>query len=234
MTLLELMVAFMVSLIILTSLTYAYSVSVRWQQSVPDRVQNLQDQTRFEKRLRQLIAGAYLSTNEADTHTYFVAASSSGASEISDEITFTTTGTPPSGAYLEATGTLEELNEQFGPQTGLQEVGLTNVPVGSEAPQVEGLFMRVQRPADGDPTQGGFEEVLLEGVASVQFEFFDGLDWITTWDTRTGQRRLPSAVRMRYYLENEDLERVITVALPNSDVTPENPMTQEVGGEQQQ
>jgi hypothetical protein len=124
------------------------------------------------------------------------------------------------------TSDFETLNDQYGPQGGVAEIQLSLTPVGQPASSDTGLFLREQRPADSDSSQGGNESLLMPNVTTIQFEFFDGLQWQETWDTITsGSRRIPSAVRVTYQLTGEDQQRFIIVRLPFSDVTPTNPVT---------
>ncbi len=64
----------------------------------------------------------------------------------------------------------------------------------------------------------------------LEFSFFDGIDWIAEWDTFTGQRRLPAALQITYRLESEEYPRSMTIKLPHSDITPEDPLVIEVAG----
>ncbi len=100
----------------------------------------------------------------------------------------------------------ETRNESFGAVGGLSEVSVSDTPVGENAPaDLNATFMREQRPADSDPDQGGYEKVFSDRATQITFEFYDGQEWLTEWDTRDGNRVLPYAVRVRYVWD-EDLE----------------------------
>jgi hypothetical protein len=90
------------------------------------------------------------------------------------------------------------------------------------------LFERVQRPVDADPLQGGFESLVSSDVAEVGFQFWDGSGWLSEWDTRTGTRRLPAAVKVLYRLTDESSDQLhqFVVVISSSDVTSTNPVTQ--------
>jgi hypothetical protein len=45
---------------------------------------------------------------------------------------------------------------------------------------------------------------LLSDVESVEFLYFDGTEWLTTWDTTLGDAGLPLAVRARILLATRD------------------------------
>jgi hypothetical protein len=173
--------------------------------------------------MRRLIEGAWLSPDAEDQATYLYGVDSSGSGGFADTLVITAVGQPANGGYLnEPEPEFEDLNDRFGPQGGLSEIMVSTLPVG-DAPPVSGVFVRTQRPADGDPSQGGYESVLTEDVSDLRFEFFDGLDWQTEWDTVELIRRLPSAVRVIYTLAEEQFERTFVVGLIHSDVTPDDP-----------
>ncbi|RYG45550.1 hypothetical protein EON79_12380 [bacterium] len=63
-------------------------------------------------------------------------------------------------------------------------------------------------------------------VATISYEFWDGTEWITEWDTRSTQgRRLPASVRITYTRNGDEQEHVFTVRIVGSDVTEDNPIT---------
>jgi type II secretory pathway pseudopilin PulG len=230
-TLIEMMIAMGMTILILIALTGSLSVAFSWQRRQPEIKERRDRVVRFQDRLRSLIQRAYLSPDTEDTVAYFIGDVSSGAGEYADQITFTAVGSPPSGAYLnDVEDDFEGLNLRFGPQGGRSEYGISMVPVGT--PSVDGgLYLRDQRPADGDSTQGGYESQLDDSIEAIQFEFFDGTEWIGTWDTREGGgwRRLPAAVRVSYRIIGETVDHILVVRLPHSDVTPDNPITQDTG-----
>jgi hypothetical protein len=85
--------------------------------------------------------------------------------------------------------------------------------------------MRMQRPADADPTSGGTEWLQLPDIDSLLFEFWDGTTWQQSWDTTTQTPvRIPAAVRVTYSKGN-DTPSVFVVQLPLSDATPADPVT---------
>jgi hypothetical protein len=127
-------------------------------------------------------------------------------------------------AALNSQDDFETQQAARGPVGGLTEVSLGTTPIGN-AGDKSGLFERIQRPSDSDPTQGGMESVLAPEITSIGFQFYDGTQFISAWDTTTGSRRLPSAVQVSYKLKGDDDNVVHTfvVAIPASDVTAQNP-----------
>lgn len=142
-----------------------------------------------------------------------------------DDLTFTAVGTTPPVQLFTSQDDWPTANQDFGPQGGVAEVCLSLVPQQDPGNHTHGLFLRVQRPADQDPTQGGFERVLSPDVASIGYQFYDGQNWDTTWDTRQlTPQQLPAAVRVTYRFEGDKQDHVFVVMLPYSNVTYNNPV----------
>ena len=222
-TLIELLVSAVVVGIISLALAGAFAYGVSYQgRSEASRQAELEHRL-FEDRVRSLLEGATVDTDATDTSEYFLAGTDAAGSD--DRLTFTTALPRINGAQLESQDDFETQNVDFGAQGGVEEVSFGLSPVG-QTTQTSGLFLREQRPADGDTTQGGTESVLEPNVTSIQWEFFDGLTWQTTWDTAQTSRRIPSAVRVTYQLSSDATPHVFTVGLYKSDVTPDNPVTQ--------
>lgn len=198
-----------------------------------DRARREQSQRlSFEARVRTLLEAAWLAGDETDPYSFFVASVGGSAAAgggntgggRADTLTFTAANLAPSYAYLtNVDSDFETLNEQYGAQGGNTEVALSHTAYG-EPGERTGLFIRKQRPADGDPTQGGFESVMDADVETIRFEFYDGQQWVNDWDSGVaGQHRLPAAIRVYYTLTNQENENAFVVRLPLSDVTPDSP-----------
>lgn len=188
----------------------------------------------FEENLRRILSGAVLT---ADDDTFFILGlDASGevvatSEDLGASIVFTAYGTPPRGGSIESLEDFETLHERYGPQGGFAEIAISTTPFETGNGQ-EGLFIREQRPADGDPSQGGFESVLERDVQTMGFEAYDGVQWLSTWDSRAQtEPRLPSAIRVTYTLRSSpSVNHIMIVRMPLSDVTPENPAA--TGGSQ--
>jgi prepilin-type N-terminal cleavage/methylation domain-containing protein len=226
-TLIELLVALALTVGVAVSLAVifrsAVDFSLRGTETIDQR-QVAQDQV---NEIEQLVEGAYLTPDATDTKAYFVAQSLAGVTGGPDTLTWTTVGVRINGraTLTNTNSTFEDLNSSIGPQGGLAEVSLSVQPVGGDATG-NGLFLRVQRPADGDITQGGRERLLIPDVTSVNFEFWNGTNWVTEWDTRQGDRRLPSLVRITLGTQENATARVLTIPVRSSDVTTQSPSTQ--------
>lgn len=256
-TLIELLVVTAMMGFIVTGALSVLSQTSAGQQRLEQAVDQQSVNRSFEDRLTELLKGATLSTSATNQDSFFIgqqgnltdATVSGGMGGLStgslssgslgglpggtaDTLVFTTSGQSVSNATLKLDDDWETQNETFGPQGGIAEVQIGAAAVG-EANGQTGLFLREQRPADADPSQGGTEKVLNSEIKSIQFEFWNGLEWQATWDTRSmsGARRLPAAIRVTYVLNSDanDQNHVLVVGLPNSDVTSTNPVTQSTG-----
>jgi hypothetical protein len=137
---------------------------------------------------------------------------------------FTARGERVPSAVLLSQDDFETNNERFGPQGGTAEIAISTTPVG-EAGNRTGVFLREQRPADGDETQGGNESVLDPEVTDIRFQFYDGAQWVGDWDTDETGRRIPAIVRVIYRIADEEQDRNLFIKLPLSDVTQDDPVT---------
>ncbi len=230
-TLIELLVAAVMMGFITLAVTSAYVQGIRYSKHAGEARAAEDARIRFEDRVGALLHSAELTTDPTDRFSYFIGQVGNGQTgtaagnknNTADTLTFTVIGERLSGAATSSTDDFETVNKNLGPQGGVAEVSLETTPIG-DAQNNQGTFIRVQRPADGDPTQGGLETVLDSDVTELGFEFYDGTNWDPTWNTQTGTRRLPSAVRMTYRINGDDQERIVTYRLPLSNVTPDNPV----------
>lgn len=220
-----------ISLIIIGAIGTALKLTIDYSVSTPARLTAFQNEIQYRRTLEGLFTGAFLTTDEEDRMSFFVASNSGTQVGDADTVTWVTMSKNPEGGFLTSDSEdFEQLHEQYGPQGGNSEVSISLSPVG-DAGDRSGLFLRIQTPADGDSTQGGTETLLVDGITSATYEFWDGTQWITTWDTiNGGSRRLPAAVRITLERE-EGTPEYLVFRLPLSDVTAENPITQEGGGD---
>lgn len=220
-TLIELLTAMALSGIVLMGLVSTFAMAIQTQLADGQKREEFETNAAFEQRVRNLISHAYITTDAADLNTFFHGRTLNGASSLganaSDELTFTTVGTGVAGSAINNAETdFDARNQAVGPVGGVKEVSISMTPVGQAS--AEGVFLREQEPSDTDPDQGGEEQVMDSGIASVSFEFFDGTDWIGDWDTDTN-RTLPLAVRVTYQrTDDEGTNRVFVVRLTNQVV----------------
>lgn len=231
-TVLEVFVAMVMTAILSVAILMAFSEELRVQRSIDARRAEVSRTDALEKEITSMLRGAKISDSLTDTTSYFQGVNDSGASAPAgcNRITFTTISPGVPIASLLSTDDFATQQSNIGPVGGVAEVSLGTAPIGSAAGQ-SGLFERIQRPSDGDPTQGGTETLLDPDIASIGFQFWDGLEWQPAWDTTvnisTTTHQLPEAVQVTYTLQNDEYntQHVFTVDLPTSAVNPEYPYT---------
>jgi len=241
-TLVELLLAMVVSFVVIATAGNAYLTGLKFGAQMNEGRDVAARQAAFEARLADLFSHAYVDADATNTTTYFVSGDaitsavpqtgsggSGGSGGDGNSLVFTVVGRRLPSTLLASPDDFETNNSKFGPEGGMTEVELGTAPVGSDSSgQSGGLYLRTQAPSDADPSQGGYESKLSTDIDTISYEFYDGSEWLTTWDTTTmGTRRLPSAVRVTYRFLNETEDHIVVFAVPSSDVTPDNPVTQE-------
>lgn len=224
-TLIELLIVLVMTSILAAAIGYAFVAGLDLERAQARRQTQTSERERFESRVTRLLEGAKLDEDSNDRLSYFVAETVEADQDLgADRLTFTSNALSFRLEAQDSTDDFETQHKANGPVGGLAEVSFSTTPVG-EAGDRTGLFERFQRPSDGDPAQGGTETLLAAGISKIGFEFYNGQSWITTWDTRTSDRRLPAAVQVSYVLTGEPdgtVHRFI-VSLPSSDVDAQNP-----------
>ena len=230
-TLIELLIVLVITAILASAIGYAFTAELTMQRVEEARRADQDRSDATERRITGLLQGAKLAAaadpatspsagaDVSRASTYFEGVVESGASDLGcDRLTFTTTGPALPMASLYGTDDFETQQRARGPVGGLAEVSLSVTAVGDSGGRM-GLFERVERPSDADPTQGGSESLLDSRIARIGFQFWDGLEWAPTWDA-ANPPRLPQAVRVSYTLRGmpESDVRVFDVPLPASDV----------------
>lgn len=219
-SLLELLMAVTIVAIAAGAIAKTVVTGVQYETRFVKTVDDRNARTTVEERLRGLLEGAVLGgTNRAFVSPAPGLAGVSSENGIlsagSSSVVFTTSSDPLPIPYLQATGTdFDTLNQRFGPRGGVTEVGLSTTPVG-DAGLLQGLFLRTQRPPDSNPAQGGEEMRLSETIKEIRFEFYDGNEWVETWDSRSDAQKdkLPTAVRVTYVYGEEKQPRLFIVRL---------------------
>ncbi len=243
-TLIELLIVLGITAILASALGYAFTAELTMQRTEETRRADLDRSDQTERQITRLLQGAKLAMlSESDPAvalntlpgqaagpavpavqtTYFAGVVESGANDLGcDRLTFTTTAPALPMAALSGTDDFETQQQARGPVGGLAEVSLGVTPIGDAGGRT-GLFERLQRPSDADPAQGGSEFLLDPQIERIGFQFWDGLEWVTSWSA-TAPPRLPQAVRVSYTRRGAPGEvRVFDVPLPASDVSAQSP-----------
>lgn len=228
-TLIELLVALALMTVLATALNYGFIAGLDMER-VHARRQADTDQTEIlEQHLTRMLQSAVLNSDTTDTTTFFVASATYSGNDTDlgmDSLIFTTAAPDIPMAAQHSSDDFETQQRDRGPIGGVAEVAWETTPVGDPGNK-SGIYERVQRPSDGDPTQGGMETVLTDEIDRIGFQFWNGTDWVDAWDTVNDTRRLPAAVKINYTLKKNPNAgtRVLVVPIPASDVDSNNPVT---------
>ncbi len=246
-TLIELLLALAGTVVITAAVLNTYSTAVKVGPAIQAGQSTIDEKILFQDKVTDILTHVYVKNNGATIaltaggqSTYFTTdpqvsansglagggnAGSNSAGASGSTLVFTALGEPTNQAALkDPSNDFTQQNQIRGPQGGMIEYSISLNAVGS-AGDKKGIFMRMQRPADADPTQGGDEWLALPDIDSLLFEFWDGTTWQQSWDTTTQTPiRLPAAVRVTY-AKGSDTPTVFVVQLPLSDATPADPVT---------
>ena len=84
------------------------------------------------------------------------------------------------------------------------------------------------------------ETLMLDNVRSMQFEFFDGLQWLQTWDSNVNEPAVPLAVRamVEVFTNNPNpigrQPRICEILVPILTIKPPSEESEEEEGEEQE
>ncbi|MCX6360706.1 MAG: hypothetical protein NT029_12900 [Armatimonadetes bacterium] len=227
-TLIELVLVLALTATLTGAIGYGFMAGLDQQRSHVARQADTNPVAALEREITRLIEGAKLTEDAADTTTYMVGmADATGDTGTlgCDTLVFTTTAGAPDFGPLLSEDDYETQYTAQGPAGGVTEVQIGGQLQG-RTESVSGLLVRIQRPSDGDYTQGGTQRVLSTHVESIGFRFWNGASWDDTWDTAT-ERRLPGAILVSYVLADDSTQSVhsFVVAVPSSDVDANNTVT---------
>jgi prepilin-type N-terminal cleavage/methylation domain-containing protein len=224
-TLLELLLVLAMSVVLSGAIAFAYSECVSVQRAHELSLTTQDHTLSMERELTTVIQGAQLSALATDTTSYFIGTDDAGGSNLGcDRLTVTTTAPGIPIQSIDSTDDYLTQQTEYGPYGGLAEASIGTNPIGEAGSHI-GLFERIQHPSDGDPTQGGMETDLDSDVVQMGFQFWDGIEWCSLWDTQTGTRVLPQAVQVSYILKSDtsNTPHVFVVPIPSSTVTYNTP-----------
>ena len=139
----------------------------------------------------------------------------------STSLVFTGTESIPPRVLGATSRDFATLNSQYGPVGSAVETALSMTPVGDAGGRT-GLFLRTQCPADADLTQGGLEGLISDKLQDIRFQFYDGTQWASTWDSRSAPQKgkLPLEIQVAYLFTGDDQVHSFLVRLPLYDSTP--------------
>lgn len=186
-TLLELLIATAVGGIVLLVIQTAFFGALRLHNTTHARTDADLELQRTLAVLRRDFAGVMLPggllSNQLQTTTFSSSATDSFGERVSPDI-YTTSGRVDGwGPFADA----QRVALFLGAPTDPNQPGKTLIRV------VNRNLLPVQEDEPGEP------QVLLHGVLEVQVEFFDGTEWMPTWDSEETST-LPTAFKLRIVL----------------------------------
>lgn len=235
-TLVELLVATAITALVMAAGSRAFVATVQTRQRLEAEDSEWSAKVRFEDKIRTLLRSAAMPEGTDRTDVYFLAYPSSNSTDgsLSDTVVFSALGLRPNYGATTDANLLESRNADYGPVGGLAEVSISRTPYSARN-GLEGVFLREQVPADGNPDEGGLESLMWDQVQTLEFEFYDGTEWQPSWDTITDATLgLPRAVRVTYSLiDNPDNPVSFVVRVPAADSVLAAQPTEEAEGAQQ-
>jgi len=103
------------------------------------------------------------------------------------------------------------------PRSDIKEVGYFLKP-DSKIPDLYLLIRREERHYDDDPEAGGENNIILENVVDLKFEFRKGNDWTKDWDSRETHvfpKIIKTTLKIRNY--NKEEEEFVLISKINMD-----------------
>lgn len=78
------------------------------------------------------------------------------------------------------------------------------------------LYRRRDPTPDPEPLEGGSREEIIRNVASLRFEYYDGIDWYDEWGDPTGKKQMSALTPPNAYGMPEAVRITLEVAAPIS------------------
>jgi type II secretion system protein J len=187
-TLLELLVATLVAAIVLAAINTAFYAALRLRSHTSDAVDKVLPVNRSLGILKADLRNTLL-TGGALAGSIESPGLPSGISQPSDLDIYTTSGA---------------LNDDL-PWGDIQKVSYyLKDSTGSSRLNGQDLIRAVTRNLLATTQPDITEQVLLSGVGSLQFSFWDGTSWLTAWDSTTALTPVPQAIKAAIEFVKED------------------------------
>jgi type II secretion system protein J len=197
-TLIEMLVATAVSSVILVMVYSAYTSIIKSVNQGKAASQYYEKINLVLRRLDSDILNTYWTEKAKNVH--FIS-EVQGNSSILNFVT----------AEFKSGRMILNINDSF-PSTDIHEVGYYLKIDGKTGKY--NLIRRSEIHYDENPLEGGIEEIILNNVESIKFEFKYQNDWIGIWDSRD-KKRLPSGIKTTLIItdpyNNKDLYEFFTL-----------------------
>jgi general secretion pathway protein J len=190
-TLIEVLLAMAILAVVVTVIYTVFSTS----SANAERAESIRDETDLARtlmsRMSDDIANAYCSTGAVGTFFYGKneEVETEGSNFRHDSFSLTT---------------LTNWRKPDSKETDLWEVGYSFKEKSDGSGYV--LVRREKRELNKDvpPLEGGVEYEITDRIAELQLRYYDGTNWVDTWDRKTGcsQSNLPRAVEISLTLDD--------------------------------
>jgi len=233
-TLLELLVGVMMIATVLAAISGTFFSSMKLRRSTEAAVQ--QSQT-LQNAIRQIKADLNAITIPS---TNIVSIDSAFLNTLGEEAPMTLSGEMVSGTVEAAQGSV---GFQFYTASGIIDTNLpfgdmqrvsytTRAPIDRYSTNGLELIRTVNRNLLSSTIYDRHEQILLDGIQTLSWAFYDGSAWVDYWDSTSMDPRMPSAIRMGITLLPRgaaEAERNLQVIVPVTVELPEETEDTEVG-----
>ena len=185
-TLLEVLVATLIAAIVLAAMNAAFYAALRLRSVTNDLVENSIPQSHAASILKADLRGTLI-TGGTMAISIESPGMESGNNQPTDLDIYTTTGVLRDN---QPWGDVQKVSYL------LKDSANTSHPVGKD------LIRAVTRNLLASTQPDLAEQPLLSGVSSVQFSFFDGANWQTTWDSTSAVAPAPQAIKVHVEFAN--------------------------------
>jgi prepilin-type N-terminal cleavage/methylation domain-containing protein len=185
-TLLEVLIATLIAAIVLAAMNAAFYVALHLRSVTNDLVENSIPQNHAASILKADLRGTLI-TGGTMAISIESPGTESGNNQPTDLDIYTTTGV---------------LHDDL-PWGDVQKVSyLLKNPTAASSLGGKDLVRAVTRNLLASTQPDLAEQPLLSGVSSVQFSFFDGANWQTTWDSTSAVAPAPQAIKVHVEFAN--------------------------------
>jgi type II secretion system protein J len=190
-TLMELLIATMIAAVVLAAMNTAFYAALHLRSSTSSAVENSIPLNHAVSILKADLRGILITGG-------LMAGSieSPGTENVNNQPTL-----------LDICTTTGAIHDEL-PWGDVQKVSyLLRNPVGVSRPVGQDLIRAVTRNLLASVQPDLSEQALLSGVSSLQFLFYDGANWQTTWDSTTAATPTPRAIKVEIEFAKDDSGR---------------------------
>lgn len=204
-TLMEVMLALVVSSVVLIAINGVFFGAVRLQDRTMRGVEESLPIQRALNMIRQDLAGIMMPGGTFATDLQTTASTFAGANtnNLATSAMMGSMAIPVGPEFRTRSGTVREET----PWGDVQRVAYFLQPPSNRTNRGHDLYRSVARNLLPPATDTPETERLLGGVESVTVQFHDGSEWLNTWDSTTADPKLPGAIKMSITLMGSESAR---------------------------